>query len=209
MENLQLHNPDNPCHQKSVSDRKFVIFDLDGTLIDSFECVLRCVNKTLGLYSLPKIKILPSEREVGNIEIIFKKAKEFIKGEQSFFDFKKCFDKIHFDDCIETVSINLNIYAELIHHKNNGVGIIILTNKYQSIAEKICKQILMLEDAIIIGRKDAMPLKDDCNKVANALYNYQITMDCILCYYGDSSEDMNIANKLKIDYYKYENSIYK
>ncbi len=67
----------------------------------------------------------------------------------------------------------------------------------------------MLKDTIIIGRKDAMPLKNDSNKVANALYDYQITMDCILCYYGDSSEDMNIANKLKIDYYKYENSIYK
>ena len=208
MENLQQHNPDNPCPQKSISDRKYVIFDLDGTLIDSFECVLRCVNKTLGLYSLPEIKILSSEREVGNIDIIFKKAKEFVNGKPSFFDFKKCFDKIHFDDCIETVSINLNIYAELMRHKNNGVGIIILTNKHQSVAEKICKQLLMLEDAIIIGRKDAVPLKDDCNKVANALCNNRIAMDSILCYYGDSSEDMSLANKLNIKFYNHENSFY-
>ena len=128
MENLQQNNPDNPCHQKSVSDRKFVIFDLDGTLIDSFECVLRCVNKSLASFDLPNVIISQSSPR-NDIELIFNKAKEIIHGKVLWNDFKIVYDSIHLNDCIEGVKINPIANSLLKEYYNKGYTIVIITNK--------------------------------------------------------------------------------
>lgn len=199
MENPQQISQDNPCQQKYDSDRKFVIFDLDGTLIDSFECVLRCVNKALDSYSLPHVDIPKCERH-NDIAIIFQKARSIIKNDIYYLEFKKRFDKIHLDDCIDSVIVKSHVYSELIRLYKNGVRIVILTNKYQPIAEKVCKHFLMPIDVIIIGRKNALTLKSNCNQVIRILCNSQIQSENCLCYYGDSSEDKYIAERLKIKF---------
>lgn len=198
MENLQLHNPDNPCHQKSVSDRKFVIFDLDGTLIDSFECVLRCVNKALDTFVLPHVKISPSERS-NDIDVIFEKVKETIKDKVSFNNFKALFDSIHLDDCIENVGCFIAASQQMIEHNNDKKIIVILTNKKDNIAKKIMAILYPDITPIIIGRQGMASFKTK-SVIYTELSNRGIPAHDCVCYYGDSYIDFELANYLRIPF---------
>lgn len=198
MENLQLHNQDNPCPQKSISDRKFVIFDLDGTLIDSFECVLRCVNKTLDSFVLPHVKISPSERS-NDIDVIFDKVKETIKDKVSFNNFKILFDSIHLDDCIENVGCFIAASQQMIEHNDDKKIIVILTNKRDNIAKKIMAILYPDITPIIIGRQGMTSFKTK-SVIYTELSNRGITAHDCVCYYGDSYIDFELANYLRIPF---------
>lgn len=200
MENLRLHNQDNPCQQKSTSDRKFVIFDLDGTLIDSFECVLRNVNKALDSFSIPHVDIPPDERH-GDIAVIFSKAKVITNGIIDFCDFKERFDTMHFEDCIESITIINSSYNLLLKYREDGVRIIVLTNKYQPIAEKICKIFFANLCDIIIGRECHDYSKTKECQLMHYLSNNKINPNRVICYYGDSVEDCIIAKSLGTPFY--------
>lgn len=200
MENQQLHNQDNPCPQKSISDRKFVIFDLDGTLIDSFECVLRCVNKTLETFAIPHIEIQSIE-SFNDIEIIFNKAKEVIHESIPFDDFKKRFDKIHYDDCIDGIIVKQNVYNCLITLIRNKYSIVILTNKHQSIANKIVDNFFHGLDIQVLGRTSNTPIKNGyCYKeLLTKLHN--ISYDGYEGFFGDTLQDERTAAYLSIPFF--------
>lgn len=177
--------------------RKFVIFDLDGTLIDSYECVLRCVNKVLARKAM---KTIEAEKE--SIGCLFNRVSRMDIG-LSPDRFKELFDQEHIKD-IKGINLIPSSYKLLHLFYENGIRIIILTNKRQHIAELICKRILgsIYENLIIIGRDGITPLKAFPDKVRNKIAerNYSIN-DCI-GYYGDSVRDCQLSNKLEIPFIK-------
>ncbi len=200
MENFQQPRKDSPCQQKLDSDRKFVIFDLDGTLIDSFECVLRCVNKTLDSFSLPFIKIPINERH-GDIAIIFEKAKDIINGKISFTDFKRHFDETHFFDYINSVRIIEPNVKLLTNYFNSGVSIIIITNKREEIAKKCISHFFPWLSCSYIGRQGKNSIKNDYDYIKIRLEKLESNIT-LLGYYGDSKEDFQLANKLNIKFHQ-------
>lgn len=183
----------------SGDNQKYVIFDLDGTLIDSFECVLRCVNKALDTFSLPHVDIPPSDRH-GDIDIIFDKAKRITVDKLDSFDFKKRFDEIHSCDYLKSVLIMDHILEKLVKYYEDGMGIIILTNKYLPIAEKICKEVLSIE-AIVIGRTHYDLMNSKGNYLEHFCESNNISINQILCYYGDTQQDELISLQFNIPFY--------
>lgn len=199
MENQHLLNKDKECQQKSTSDRKFVIFDLDGTLIDSFECVLRCVNKALDSFNLPNVEIPLSERQ-GDIAIIFDKAKDIINGNIDFPCFKKRFDNIHYYDCIESVNVVPKTLTKLKDYFENGVKSVIVTNKFQYIAERVCHHFFKQFNVSIIGRRGCSPVKLDPDCIVELLQKKGFDpVDCI-CYYGDTKTDELLSEMMNIKF---------
>lgn len=201
MKNQLLLRQDNPCPRIFASDRKIVIFDLDGTLIDSFECVLRCVNKALDSLSLPRVH-MPRCIRHGNISDVFEKAKEITQGILKFSEFKKLFDEIHLEDCTDSIVLDLNIYNQMVCYVRQGVKIVILTNKYQPIAEKICQTFFFdLMNAItVIGRKDEYPIKDDFKVIKQIFIDHDLFGAETLRYFGDSAQDKKLAQYFEIPF---------
>lgn len=200
MENLQQHKLDNHCPQKSVSDRKFVIFDLDGTLIDSFECVLRCVNKTLAYFDLPKVIISQSSPR-NDIELIFSKAKDIIHGKVQWNDFKNTFDSMHLKDCIEDVAINPIANNLLKEYYDKGYSIVIITNKLSVIAEKICNTLFCDFNISIIGRLSVDSIKSDWAYIARKIADLDLSLGNCLVYIGDSEADYRLSKQLSVKFY--------
>lgn len=186
-----------------TDNRKFVIFDLDGTLIDSYECVFRCMNKAL--LELGR-EILKEDVpiEIGELfNIVFSRYPDVPKNE-----FKKLFDKYHFIDTQGIAIINYSVFELRYNHENNLITVI-LTNKLQTIAEKIVKQLNLTPLCnYIIGRKGTSNFKSDIPKVVKVIR--AIGLDLINCdlYYGDSNEDKYIADAFNIKFINVKESIF-
>lgn len=132
-----------------------------------------------------RVDISVSDR-CGDIDNIFNNVKEAIEGEVSFEYFKTVFDSIHFDDCIESISIIENTYKLLLQHYKSGQRILILTTKNQQVANKICHNLFPDVNMEIIGRSERMHSKGDFNVVKQELLNRNLQIYNCVCYYGNS-----------------------
>lgn len=196
---MRLHSERANRHKISDSDQRFVIFDLDGTLIDSFECVLRCVNKTLDLFFLPHVSMAEFNGH-SDIALIFEKVKIIIEGKVQYSVFKNCFDEIHLDDCTESIYIRKRVCKEMIHFHEEACLIVVLTNKYQPIAEKICRYFFNGLISVVLGRIDLTPVKSDLFALKTLFRANNLNLRNCVCYYGDSELDYIVAKRLKIKF---------
>lgn len=182
--------------------KEYAIFDLDGTLIDSFECICRNINKTLSYFDSPTYTLSQFE-EYRHKELseLFSFVVEATNGKVSMPSFKSIFDKMHFDDCIDGVTVIETTKCFLDDAKQKGLGIIVLTNKKQEIAEKICEKFFIAGTFdIIIGRLDEEPIKK-CFSVSAILKRLGADSQCIV-YYGNSIIDKEIAERLHVNFIK-------
>lgn len=181
--------------------KEYAIFDLDGTLIDSFECICRNINKTLLYFDCPTYtKSQFEEYRYEELSKLFSFVVKATNGKVSMPSFKSIFDKMHFDDCIDGVTVIETTKCILNDMKQKGLGIIVLTNKKQEIAEKICEKFFIAGTFdIIIGRDD----KDTIKTINVILQRFQELFidiqDCTI-YYGNSEIDKSLAQELKINF---------
>mgnify|MGYP000071342884 CR=1 FL=1 len=182
--------------------RKFVIFDLDGTLIDSYECVLCCVNKTLDFFNLAMIKSIPQSEKHRDIEEIFDKTREIIENHITYDSFKSVFDYVHYNNDFETIHINKQVYEYLLKYISTDYKIVILTNKFQKTAHRIIQKLFPNIDIEVIGRTSVHSLKSDVKLVKSRLSNLNLRLDECVCYYGDSIDDENLSHELGVTYIK-------
>lgn len=180
-------------------NRKFVIFDLDGTLIDSFDCVLRCVNKTLDIFELQPV-VIPDSINSKDIEYIFCRAKEILNSAVPYSEFKREFDLFHLEDCLNDVRINPIGENLMRRYFNDGYSILILTNKKKCIADKICNHFFSNINYLIIGREDTNPIKSNWHTVVVRLSEINVCPGECYLYVGDSKVDEQLAKFLSIKY---------
>lgn len=178
-----------------------MIFDLDGTLIDSFECVFRCVNRALESFGLPHVDIPDSMRN-GDIAVIFDEARKIITGVVPFAEFKQRFDEIHLCDSHESIRVIEPTAALARQFSDSGIHLIILTNKRADVAEKCMQYFFPDLHFILIGRTGVESLKSDCSKVKSALMNAGCDCRNVLGYYGDTMTDCNLARQLNVQFFK-------
>lgn len=183
---------------KSQSHQKYIIFDLDGTLIDSYDCVLRCINKSLGTFNLPPI--LSGDDVKRNVDNLFAKVKNIIKDEQSYNEFKQRFDSFHLSDCTESISVKQGSLSILNNDLYQTAQFVIITNKLTVIAQKICHFFFPQFKFIIIGRNNTNPIKNDSSIILSQLLENGINPNSCILYLGDSVTDFNIATELSIHY---------
>lgn len=172
-----------------------VLFDLDGTLIDSLYDIGEAVNRVLSNYGFPTHKISTYRRLVGDgsrtlIERALPK--------------KHCNDKT-IDAClkeyIEDYSRNYNVKSEpyfgipnlLDTLKTIDLKLAILSNKPDAITKKCVKSLLSKWDFdVVLGQRDSVPPKPNPRGALKVAKRLSIPPSNIL-YLGDTATDMKTA----------------
>lgn len=172
---------------------KGVIFDLDGTLVNSLTDLANSVNIVLTEYNLPTHDIESYKYRVGNgikklMERSLPQDKQYLLDE-ALAKFKQVYAKHNLDHTAPYEDI-LTLLKKL-QQQNIKLGI--CTNKHDEAAKDIVK--LLFGEGIfseIIGDKAGLKRKPDPGKVLMIAQNWQLKPQEI-AYLGDSDVDMQTA----------------
>lgn len=175
-------------------NRKFVIFDLDGTLIDSYECVLRCINKCLTYFDKSALRIEGTAKPSDLFQKVFNLYPDI---EQSLF--KDLFDKIHYND-IDGIRIKEDVLVKLLSFKRYA-QIVIFTNKNIKIAKKILSNFNIIEHCdFIVGRDSNKSIKNTPEVLSVFFKENNLFIGNCISYFGDSQEDEHLSRTLNIHF---------
>lgn len=181
---------------------KAVIFDLDGTLLDTLDDLRAAVCYALGVFGLGAIDKEHTRRFVGDgVQKLIERAVRYATtGDES--------DVEHMDKAL--VSAVLAVFTEyydkhsadltapyagvveLIEFvKASGIGSAIVTNKYDAAAKALCKKFFAQVDAVI-GVRDGIRPKPSSDGVRAALEMFGADRSEAV-YVGDGETDIATA----------------
>ena len=183
-----------------MKDKKYIIFDLDGTLVDSFTTVVNACKRVVEEYAhttIPSYEFFENYRNSDMEQMFIDLAK---KTKMSQRVFRNYYDKKYSENFIVGTTPILKQHEILKMAKTNGIGIIVLTNKLQRLAEYVCNKLFPDEIDIIIGREGTEPIKPR-HVMHDRLqaHNIEAKKQCII-YYGDSIVDEKSAEILSVPF---------
>ncbi len=178
--------------------RKTLIFDLDGTLLNTLEDLYNAVNYAMIECDYPTHSIEEVCAFVGNgIKNLIKRAMPcgFTEEEfdRCFSYFKKYYEK-HTYDCTKPYNGMVSMLKRL---KNEGYRLAIVSNKADASVKKLSKYFFTEIFDVSLGAKDGINLKPDSDIVYYALKEMSSkATDAI--YIGDSDVDILTAANANI-----------
>lgn len=173
--------------------KKAVIFDLDGTLVNSLPDISAAMNRALEKSGLPTFEENAYKYKVGNG--VFKLA------ERAVGDHLDCLEQVlatYMADYAQNCRVHSYVYKGieemLLGLKELGLKICVFSNKDQADTESVIAYYFPeIDFDVIRGRVDAVPLKPAPDGAL--IIAAQLGLNTNECWYvGDTSMDMNCGN---------------
>ena len=169
---------------------KAVLFDLDGTLMNTLEDLTDSTNYILEKHNFPKRTIKEIRSFVGNgIKKLMERAVPQNTDEKII---NECYEEMltyyKENSLIKTAPyVGTKEIVEKLHQE--GFKIAIITNKAQNSADIIAEKFFGKSVDLVIGDDKKMPLKPDPAGIEKALEYFKISKDEAV-YVGDSEVDL-------------------
>lgn len=177
---------------------KGILFDLDGTLLNTLNDLKSAVNYALSQYNLDEIDVNQTRNYIGNgIRKLMERAinSDSINIDESLNYFKSYYEK-HIDDTTIPYDGIINMLDIL---TNQGYKVAIVTNKYQAGATKLSKKFFSNYTNVYIGNQEGIKTKPDVEMVNLALNQLNLKAEeCI--FVGDSNVDALTAKNAKMPF---------
>ena len=173
-----------------------IIFDLDGTLINTIDDLGQACNHALAACGFPTHKIEDYPRLVGNgiNKLIERALPEEHRNEQTVLRLREYFVP-YYDDHNCDLTRPYEGIVELLHAlKAEGHYLAVASNKYQAATEKIVAQLFPGMFDVVLGERENVARKPDpqiVHDIYSALNTKLSTLNCL--YVGDSLVDANTA----------------
>jgi len=182
--------------------KKLVIFDLDGTLLDTIGDLATSVNYALQLHGYPDHPLESYRYFVGNgaRELIARALPEGCKDDETVDRLREDF-KQHYSSGNDIVLTKPypGIPELLEKCRKAGITLAVASNKYQSATDKLSRYYFgddMFQ--IILGQREGIPVKPDPSIVLEILNETGFTKEETL-YVGDSGVDMQTAKSCGVE----------
>ena len=170
--------------------RKLVIFDLDGTLLYTLEDLMKSVNFTLDLFGYETRTLDEISSFVGNgVQHLLRQTLPADISEEKFNQCFACFKDHYSEHSCDKTHPYEGIEEVLSVLKNRGVKIGIVSNKFQSAAEDVCKHYFDgLYDAVV-GESEMCKRKPAPDGINMICEQFGVEKDDAI-FFGDSEVDV-------------------
>lgn len=175
---------------------KLIIFDLDGTLIDSLEDIAISMNKVLEEFTLKTYEVNRYRYFVGGgVDIL---AENILKDQSKLElkeQIKKRFKEIYDNDMHSKTKVYDGIYELLDELEKRGFDLAILSNKPDIFTKEYAKTFFEKYNfKEVHGQKEDIPKKPNPTMAINIAKSF--SMPCEEVYFvGDTLVDMQTANR--------------
>jgi phosphoglycolate phosphatase len=176
-----------------------VIFDLDGTLLDTLEDLCDSTNYALAKFGYPKRSLEEVRSFVGNgIGKLIERALPPYANRAEYDDVLAEFKAHYASNCNNKTKAYNGIYDMLDTLKNSGVKMAVVSNKVNSAVMELCDKYFPGYFEIAIGEKDGIRRKPAPDSVFAAINALGIKKENTV-YIGDSEVDVETAKNAHID----------
>ena len=179
---------------------KLVIFDLDGTLLNTIADLATATNVALEHYGLPTHKEDEYKFFVGNgINKLFERAlPEDKRNEEYVMKIRSIFVPYYDAHNSDLSRPYQGINELLLDLQNAGIKIAVASNKYQAAAVKLVKEFFPdINFAEILGQRDGVPSKPDPT-IVNEITEHTGISKKDTVYVGDSCVDMQTGKNADV-----------
>ena len=183
---------------------ELILFDLDGTLIDTLEAISKVINMTMKEMNLKNYSLEESREYIGyGVKGIVDRIFYVEKYDDNKVDYKKMLEiikkyyKVYFNYNVKLYD-NIEILLDFINDNNIKMGIV--TNKDNDLAVKTANENLSKWKFIeVVGANDDKhPRKPAPYGVNMISEKYNISKEKIL-FVGDMKVDVETAKNAKVD----------
>lgn len=181
--------------------KKVVIFDLDGTLLNTLNDLTDSTNYVLKKYNYPQKTLNEVRNLVGNgvsklIERAIPDGKENSYFVNCLKDFKDHYSKNMYDNTCPYDGI-ISALQEL---RQKGLKIAVASNKFDTAVKELCRKYFtnLIDFSIGEDEKNGIYKKPDPAMVSSIIKKYSVCKEEVL-YVGDSEVDIQTAQNSGVD----------
>ncbi len=173
---------------------KAVIFDLDGTLVDSIKDIGLSTNYALSKYNFPTHELHKYNYFVGNgvPKLIERAIGQEKLTKDSFNNVYNAFSEYYAKNYLNNTVPYNGIMEALKLLKKNGLRLAVLSNKKDEYTQKIVAELFPNLFDYVLGKSEDYPLKPNPTSTLAIIENFGLTADQC-AFVGDSGVDMETA----------------
>jgi len=179
---------------------KLVIFDLDGTLVNTIDDLAMATNYAIAKLGFPKHELKEYPFFVGNgITLLIERAlPQTDRNEETIKQAKSIFLEYYQEHKTDASKPYKGMTKLLETLQNNKISIAVASNKYQQgCSEIIAKLFPNIKFCSVLGQREGINTKPDITIINDTLKICPVEKNEVL-YIGDSGVDMQTANNANI-----------
>lgn len=181
--------------------KRLVIFDLDGTLLNTVADLAAATNHALAVLGFPIHPVDAYHQFVGRgiLNLFRNVLPEDSKSEENVTRMRDLFLPYYNAHNTDATCPYPGIASLLNELQRRGIALAVASNKYQAATEKLVKHFFpALTFAVVLGQREGFPLKPDPAIVGLITEQTDTEPDDVL-YVGDSGVDMQTAQNAGVE----------
>lgn len=176
-----------------------IIFDLDGTILNTLPDLTQSVNFALNTYNYP-IRTTDEVRSfIGNgVGLLIKRSLPSDADDETINNVLSVFKK-HYSEHYADKTVPYDEITDLLKNlKTQGYKLAVVSNKFDSAVKALCEKFFFGIFDFVLGETENIPRKPAPDSLNVAIDNLNVKKENVL-YIGDSEVDIKTAQNAEVD----------